>query len=426
MAQDKTIKIRQADSPVTARVKVPGSKSITQRALITAALADGVSTLKDPLESEDTELLRNALSAVGVKINEDGEAWVVTGTGGRINPADDVLYLGNNGTGMRFVASVVALGNGLYRLSGANRMRQRPIEPLLKALNAWGAETKSIEGTGCPPIEVRANRLQGGAAVLSAGQSSQFLSSLLLVGPYTKKEARINLEGPLVSRPYVDITLSVMESFGIKVMEDESGFSIPKGVYRPCEYQVEGDASSASYFWAAAAVTGGRILVENVPESPLQGDAAFADILGEMGCRVEKEPHGIAVEGPKDGRLSPAEIDMKKWPDVVPTLAVVAAFARGTTRIKNIAHLRIKETDRIKATATELTRLGAEVEELPDGLVIHGGRQLHGAGIETYDDHRMAMAFAVAGLKVPGVFIKDPDCVRKSFPSFWDIWMQLT
>jgi 3-phosphoshikimate 1-carboxyvinyltransferase len=409
----------------SAEVRVPGSKSITQRALITAALAGGRSHLVDPLDSEDTRLLRDALTALGTKIKWLGDVWVIDGTGGKIMPCGREVYLGNNGTGIRFLASVAALGEGVYRLAGSKRMEERPIGPLLDALNAWGAKARSINNTGCPPVEIDANGLEGGVARLSAAQSSQFLSSLLLAGPYARTPAIIELVGTMVSRPYVDITLAVMSSFGVNVLEEEGRFFIPQGCYKAMDYQVEGDASSASYFWAAAAVTGGRVNVMNIYEHPLQGDAAFADVLGRMGCNVEKGSKGVTVEGPEDGALMPIEIDMMEMPDVVPTLAVAAAFAKGVTRIKNVAHLRIKETDRIKAVAAGLMRLGARVEELSDGLVIHGGGAMHGASIETYDDHRIAMAFAIAGLRIKGVIIEKPDCVAKSFPSFWGLWKDL-
>ncbi|MGQ9745302.1 MAG: 3-phosphoshikimate 1-carboxyvinyltransferase [Dissulfurimicrobium sp.] len=420
-----SIEIALCPAPFSAEVRVPGSKSVTQRALITAVLAGGRSRLIDPLDSEDTRLLRDALTALGTKIKVLGDVWVIDGTGGKIMPCDRDIYLGNNGTGIRFLASVATLGTGVYRLTGSKRMEERPIGPLLDALNAWGAKARSINNTGCPPVEIEANGLEGGATRLSAAQSSQFLSSLLLVGPYARKPAIIELEGPMVSRPYVNITLAVMSSFGVNVLEEEGRFFIPQACYKAMDYHVEGDASSASYFWAAAAVTGGRVNVMNIYEHPLQGDAAFVDVLGRMGCKVERGPKGVAVEGPEAGALMPIEIDMRDMPDVVPTLAVTAAFANGVTCIKNVAHLRIKETDRIKAVATGLIRLGVKVEELSDGLVIYGGGRLHGASIETYDDHRIAMAFAVAGLRIKGVIIEKPNCVAKSFPSFWDIWKDL-
>ena len=422
-SRDKIIEL-QPKTNLRARVKVPGSKSITQRALVIASLAAGETKLRDPLDSEDTLLLRNALRSLGIPIQDRGQDWTVGGQGGRILPTSQALYLGNNGTGMRFVTSLVALGQGTYRLTGTKRMSERPIAPLLKALEAWGAGARSIEGNGCPPVEIDAHGLNGGETLLSASKSSQYLSSMLLIGPYTRNPARIRLDGPLVSRPYVDLTLAVMAAFGIGVREEGDSFLVPQGTYRAREYLIEGDASSASYFWAAAAVTGGRITVENIPPNSLQGDAVFADILGTMGCSVEKGSGGITVQGPCD-ILRAVEIDMGKWPDLVPSLAVVAAFAKGITVIRNVAHLRIKETDRLKAVAQELSKIGVSVEELEDGLVIRGTRDMHRAIIDTYSDHRMAMAFAVTGLRIPGIKIRDPDCVQKSFPSFWESWQEI-
>jgi len=408
---------------VYAEITVPGSKSITQRALAVAALADGVSRLVGPLDSEDTRLFRNALAELGIAVEETGDVWSVRGAAGGFHAASGDIFMGNNGTGIRFLVSMVALGSGQYLLSGTERMAERPIWPLLEALRSWGADARSVYGTGCPPVRIDARGLSGGETVLSAAKSSQFLSSLLIVAPYTREPARIRLEGPLVSRPYVDLTLAVMASFGAGVKEEAGVFFVPRGRYRAREYHVEGDASSASYFWAAAAVTGGRVTVRNIPEHSLQGDAVFADILGRMGCGVEKGPGGVTVSGPSGGTsLSGLDIDMGEWPDVVPTLAVVAAFAQGRTVIRNVGHLRIKETDRIRAVATELARLGARVEEMPDGLVIDGGMPIGGARVRTYDDHRIAMAFAVAGLRVPGIEIEDPECVKKSFPGFWEVW----
>jgi len=394
--------------------------------MVAAALCDGKSRIKGPLISEDTTLLKQALEKLGAGFEKDGRDYVVRGTGGKINPGPIELYMGNNGTGIRFLTSVVALGHGTYKLSGTRRMGERPIQPLLDALSMWGARAISELGTGCPPVEVVASGLSGGKTLISAKKSSQFLSSLLLVAPYTREPANITLDGPLVSRPYVDLTLSVMEQFGVTVEEKDLCFLVPQNGYRPCSYEVEGDASSASYFFAAAAVTGGKVTVQNIPSKPLQGDAAFVDILQSMGCEVTRDEQGTTVTGPKDGGLRGIEINMSRWPDVVPTLAVVAAFATGQTIITHVEHLRIKETDRIKAVATELSKMGADVEELEDGLVINGGRLLHGARIHTYDDHRIAMSFAVAGLRVPGVKIENPECVQKSFPEFWSVWDNMT
>ncbi len=409
-------------------ISVPGSKSITQRAIVIASLADGESTLDGFLDSEDTRLLRSALSQLGIESIEQGKALKIQGKAGYFSPCSKPLFMGNNGTGIRLLASLVALGNGSYILTGSERMKERPIEPLLDALRKWDVDCHCLEGHASPPVQITGGGLKGGETILSANLSSQFLSSLLLVAPYCREPAVIRLNGTLVSRPYVYITLAVMGEFGINVTiskedSDKDMFVAPQGSYQPRRYQIEGDASSASYFWAAAAVTGAKVTVANIPQNPLQGDARFADILGLMGCMVErKKGQGVSVTGPARGELKSIDIDMKFWPDVVPTLAVVAAFANGATRITNVEHLRLKETDRIRAIATELSRLGVAVEELKDGLIIHGGTPLHSGVIETYDDHRIAMAFAVAGLFVQGLEIKEPECVKKSFPNFWQLW----
>jgi len=304
-------------------------------------------------------------------------------------------------------------------------MEERPARPLLKALTALGVQAESIRGTGCPPVRVVSEGLPGGRVSLSASISSQFLSSLLLASPYASSPVTIAIEGRLVSRPYVDITLKVMSDFGIDVEESGNEFHIPTGCYVARRYSVEADASSASYFFGAAAVTGRAVRVSNLPADPIQGDADFVDILSEMGCTVERSGQGTLVKGPS-GSLSAIDIDMSKWPDVVPTLAVVAAFAKGRTVIRNVAHLRVKETDRIKAVVTELNRIGCTAEELDDGLVVHGGTGvLRPACITTYDDHRIAMCFAIAGLMVPGITFDDPGVVSKSFPDFWERWDRL-
>ena len=406
---------------IDATITVPGSKSLTQRALIAAALAEGSSSLVGALHSEDTEYSSRALVQLGVDIDK-GEEWRVDGRGGKIAPSSQPLYLGNNGTATRFLASVTALGTSTYLIDGDERMRQRPIGPLLSALRGWGVDIRAEAGGDCPPLVIAAKGLAGGRTVLPEGKSSQYLSSLLLVAPYAKTPAFLEVQGPILSKPYVAMTLSVMADFGVFVecAKDFSSFAIPQGSYQGRRYAIEGDASNASYFWAAAAVCGGRVTVSNVPVPSLQGDAMLVPLLGRMGCTVERCGEGLRLIGAE--RLEGITIDMGNMPDVVPTLAVVAAFAHGTTVIENIAHLRIKECDRLSAVARELSRMGARVEERDAALIIHGkgGVDLHGAEIETYSDHRMAMCFAVAGLKVPGVKIKGPECVAKSFPDFWE------
>jgi len=412
-------------NPVTTidtTIAVPGSKSLTQRALIAAALADGSSTLLGPLTSEDTDYTSKALEQMGIKVQKETDCWRVDGAGGRISAPKEEIFLGNNGTATRFLTSVAALGDGVFIIDGEKRMRERPIGPLMEALRGWGVDIRSVMDTGCPPLRITSHGLPGGETILPEGKSSQYLSSLLLVAPYAARPATLEVRGEVLSKPYVAMTLSVMADFGVEVdcNQELTRFVIPQGCYRAREYQIEGDASNASYFWAAAAIIGGRVTVSNVPVPSLQGDAGLLPLLARMGCEISREGGGIMVQGRKE--LEGITVDMGDMPDVVPTLAVVAAFAQGTTVINNIAHLRIKECDRLTAVVTELTKMGARVEERPDSMIIHGdgGAGLHGAVIDTYKDHRMAMSFAVTGLRVPGVRISDEGCVAKSFPDFWE------
>ena len=407
-------------SKVNVTIEVPGSKSITQRALIAAALAEGDSILLGPLASDDTAFTAMALRAMGIEVESQGNEWRVKGGGGRITTPAKEIYLGNNGTATRFLTSVASLGNGVFTITGEKRMEERPIAPLMSALAGWGVDIKSMKGTGCPPLEIRANGIDGGKTLLPEGKSSQYLSSLLLVAPYARQKAELEVVGTLPSKPYVTMTMAVMDSFGIKVKASDSlnRFEIDQGCYQSRDYPIEGDASGASYFFVAAAITGGTVTVANVPRESLQGDTALVGMLEKMGCRIDYDK-GITVTGPRD--LKGIEVDMGDCPDVAPTLAVAAAMARGRTVIRNVAHLRIKECDRLHAMATELSKLGVRLEEGPDELMIDGvgPEGLHGADIDTYDDHRIAMCFGVAGLVVPGIRIQNEGCVAKSFPDFW-------
>ncbi len=416
---------------IDAQIEVPGSKSLTQRALIAAALASGKSELIGPLSSEDTHYTISALRSMGINIDDhDPDHWVVNGTGGVIRqsqPRQDI-FLGNNGTATRFLTSVAALGHGDFRITGDERMSERPIAPLMKALHGWDASISCEKVVDCPPLFIKASGLSGGKTTLPEGKSSQYLSSLLLVAPYAKKEAELEVDGVVLSRPYVEMTLAVMSSFGIHVEAamDLKSFLIPKGIYKGQRYKIEGDASGASYFWAAAAISGGRVTVSNVPVPSLQGDAGLVPLLARMGCEVTKQGDGITVQGPE--QLTGIEVDMGNMPDVAPTLAVVAAFAKGKSIIYNIEHLRIKECDRLSAMVTELGKMGVTVEEEQDRMIIHGssgGENLHGAAIETYNDHRIAMCFGVAGLRVAGVKVHGEECVVKSFPDFWQRFAKL-
>ena len=403
-----------------ASVTVPGSKSLTHRMFIAAALSDGPCTVENALDSEDTRLTLHALGRMGIASQRSGGTVAVSGTGGAFSPCSEPIDLGNSGTSMRLMTAVAALGPGPYTLTGTARMRQRPIQDLLDALNRMGVRARSTTGTGCPPVEVRGGGVRGGRVPVDCSVSSQFLSALLLIAPRTTEGLTLEVTGGPVSKPYVDLTVEVLERFGVRV--DRSGytrFRVDGGQsLRPGAYTVEPDLSQAGYFWAAAAVSGARITVRGIGAGSRQGDIGFLRVLESMGCRVFRDPDGIAVAG---GPLTAVTVDMADMPDLVPTLAVVAAFARGITVIRNVGHLAVKESDRLTAVAAELSKMGIDVRHTGDGLAITGGAP-GGAVIHTYDDHRMAMSFAVAGLRVPGVVIRDPGCVAKSFPDFWEVF----
>lgn len=401
-----------------ATLNLPGSKSYTHRALIAAALAEGESALHNALRSEDTELTAQALVKLGAAIDWQDNTVLVRGIGGRLAPVDDPIYLGNSGTSMRFLTAVATLGQGEYRLTGTPRLCQRPMGELLAALKQLGGKVASVTGRGFPPIIVTGG-IAGGRTRLTGEVSSQYLSALLLIAPLTDLGVEIEVTGDLVSRPYVDLTLDVQAAFGIShFRRGYRYFQVPGDqMYQNRDYHIDADASSASYFWAAAALTGGRVTVANINMETSQGDVDFVSVLARMGCHIESTQAGLTVEGRP---LTGIQVDMSAMPDLVPTLAVVAAFAQGETIISGVSHLRHKESDRLAAVAAELTKMGAPVQETEDGLRILGGGPLRGAEIQTYDDHRIAMSFAVAGLKVPGVVIDDPDCVSKSFPEFWE------
>ena len=417
----------QTRSSIDATVRIPGSKSITHRALITASLAKGESALEEFLACEDTLCTVNGLQELGVDISIKGEHARVQGIGGEFPSAGrgTEIFLGNSGTSYRFLLSTIALARGEYTLTGTPRMHARPIGDLVSALNELGVEASCIEKGGFPPVCVKAKGIRGGKVEIAGDKSSQYVSSLLLAAPYAEKDVEIQVTGGLVSQPYVDVTLDVMKSFGIPVNRDGYRyFKVYSGQrYRPRRFRIDGDISTASYFWAAAAVTGGKIKTENIhPQTTKQGDIALLDVMEEMGCRIEKKAGSVVIQG---GALSGIEVDMGDMPDMVPTLAAIALFARGRTTIRNVSHLRLKESDRLRAIATEWHRLGGQIEELPDGLVIHGGGPLSGTVVEAHDDHRIAMSLAVVGLRIPGIRIRGEDCVNKSFPGFWELWYGL-
>jgi 3-phosphoshikimate 1-carboxyvinyltransferase len=417
------LKIINCKERIEATLTLPGSKSLTHRALIAAALAAGDSRLTNALKAEDTELTAGGLARLGAGIDWQGSTVRVRGTGGRLAPVAEPLYLGNSGTSMRFLTALTALGQGKYVLTGSPRLCQRPMGDLLAALAQLGVAAVSENADDCPPILVTAGGLAGGRARLSGAVSSQFLSALLFLAPRAPREVEIEVTGELVSRPYVDLTLEVLGDFAISYYrEGYRYFRLPGGqCYQPCDYEIEADASSASYFWAAAALTGGRATIANLWPNSFQGDLGFLQVLSRLGCRVSASPGGLTVEG---APLKGIRADMANMPDLVPTLAVLAAFAQGETVITGVPHLRHKESDRLAALAAELRKMGIAARETADGLIIPGGRP-RGAEIDPHQDHRLAMSFAVAGLKAPGTRIKDPDCVTKSFPDFWEFFEKL-
>lgn len=406
----------------SARINIPGSKSYTHRALIAASLAEGESFLTNALRSEDTIYTAQGLEKMGIKVTWENDGVRVEGKGGFLKKGEEEIYLGNSGTSMRFLTALAALREGQTYLDGSERMRSRPMGELLSALTMLKVKAYAVKNNGCPPIVVKSQGLAGGKVVIKGTESSQFLSSLLLISPYSQKDMTIEVAGALASKPYIDMTREVMSAFGVKVEGDLPFFFIPRGQrYLPQNYLIEGDASNASYFWAAAAITKGKMEVNNLRLDSAQGDLKFLNLLKRMGCQITPRQKGIEVQG---GPLKGIKADMNSMPDVVPTLAVVAAFAAGETTIYNIGHLRFKESDRLKAVATELSKMGIKVEEGPDWLKILGG-QPHGTEIETYQDHRLAMSFAMAGLVIPGVKIKGEECVAKSFPGFWEKLQEL-
>ena len=416
------IEIQPIQKPINATVAVPGSKSYTNRALLIAALAEGRSRLTGALFSDDTHYMSEALRKLGVEIEADeaGCTFEVVGNGGRIPVDHAELYIGNAGTAARPLVSYVALGNGEFIIDGDAPMRRsRPISDLLDALKQLDVDVRSKFNNNFLPLIVRANGLKGGKTRLDSSKSSQFLTSLMLVAPYAEKGITIEVVGEMKT-PYIDITISVMNAFGVDVTHDRyQSFYIEGGQrYQPREYAVEPDASNASYFFAAAAVTGGYVRVTNLSPDSAQGDVQFVNVLEQMGCQVKRCGDAIEIIG-RD-RLTGIDLDMKAISDTSLTLAAIAPFAEGPVTIRNIEHTRYQETDRIHAMVTELRKLGVSVIEHQDGVEISPA-QIKPAEIETYEDHRVAMSFSLIGLKAPGIRIKDPGCVSKTFPTFFDV-----
>ncbi|RIK47289.1 MAG: 3-phosphoshikimate 1-carboxyvinyltransferase [Chloroflexi bacterium] len=420
------LEVPPAGGPVRAAVSLPGSKSYTNRALPIAALARGTSRLLGALDSDDTRYMVDALRSLGIGISADWQAGelCVTGCDGALPATSADLFLGNSGTSMRFLAALVALGHGTYRLDGTERMRERPLGPLIDGLISLGVGIRAERQPGCPPIVVTTDGLPGGRITMPGDVSSQYFSALAMVLPYATGEIVVEVAGDLVSKPYIDMTADTMRAFGVTLhYVGYQTLSVEPGQrYVGREYAIEPDASAASYFFALAAVTGGEVTVERLPPTTRQGDIHFVDVLETMGCVVERRPDAITVRGPR--QLHGADIDMNAISDTVQTLAAIAPFADSPVNIRNVRHIRFKETDRIAAVATELRRMAVPVDERDDGLTIYPA-QPQPADICTYDDHRMAMSFALTGSKAPGIRIVDPGCVSKTVPGYWDLLLPL-
>jgi 3-phosphoshikimate 1-carboxyvinyltransferase len=406
---------------LSASVRVPGSKSLTNRALLIAALADGTTTLTNALFSDDSRYFANALQTLGfdVKLDPDRAEMTITGLGGRIPDKQAKLFIGNAGTAARFLSAFLTLGHGEYILDGDARMRERPIGDLVEALKQLGAtlETKN----SCPPVKISASGLLGGKTMVAGNISSQFLSALLMVVPYAQSPVEIEVITALNSKPYVDMTLSIMQDFGVEVQRDGyQFFKIPIMHYvSRITYPVESDASAASYFFAAPVICGGTVTVENISRKSIQGDIAFLDVLEKMGCEVQENDNSITVY--RQSSIVGVDIDMRDIPDTAQTLAAIVPFASTPTRIRGIASARVKETDRVAATCAELKRLGVKVDEHEDGMTIYPCDKIQPTTIHTYNDHRMAMAFSLIGLRIPGITVENPDCVSKTFPNYFDV-----
>jgi len=416
-----SLPIKSITHPLNATVRVPGSKSLTNRALLISALAHGKTRLTNALFSDDSRYFANALQTLGfdVQLNEANSEMIVIGLGGEIPSSKAEIFIGNSGTSVRFLSAFLTLGRGEYVLDGEPRMRERPIGDLVEALTQLGANLSTVNN--CPPVQIDASGLSGGGTTIAGNISSQFLSALLMVAPYAQSEIEISLSTELNSKPYVDMTIAIMKEFGVEIeREGYERFIIHPSRYTPLStYAIESDASAASYFFAAPAICGGTVRVENISRNSVQGDVAFLDVLSQMGCEITEGDNYIEVTGTSS--LQGVDVDMRDIPDTAQTLAAIAPFADSPTRIRGIASARAKETDRVSATCTELKRLGVQVEEHEDGMTIHPCETFKPSNVQTYNDHRMAMSFALIGLRVDGVTIENPSCVSKTFPKYFEV-----
>lgn len=412
---------------VEGQVTLPGSKSLSNRALLLASLAAGTTRISNLLVSDDVERMREALEALGVAldVSEDATRATVTGQAGRIQTEERVhrLYLGNAGTAFRPLTAALCLSRGVFELEGEPRMHERPIEHLVTALRDLGARIEYTGREGYPPLRITGGDLDGGMISIPGNISSQFLTSILMTAPLARAPIEIRVIGEQVSKPYIEITLDAMRRFGVEVAhQDLQQFRVPTGSYTsPGDFLVEGDASSATYFLAAGAIKGGPVRVQGVGSESVQGDVAFTKVLEAMGARIDMGRDWIEVRGP-DGKLNPFDMDLNAIPDAAMTAAATALFADGTSIIRNVYNLRVKETDRIQALARELRKLGAEVDAGNDYLKITPPDRLKPASIDTYDDHRMAMSLSLAALGEADIEMRDPECVTKTFPEYFEVF----
>jgi 3-phosphoshikimate 1-carboxyvinyltransferase len=415
-----SLAIKPINHPLHASVRIPGSKSLTNRALLIASLANGKTCLTNALFSDDSRYFAGAMQTLGfnIQLDEPNSKIIINGLGGKIPVRKAELFIGNAGTAARFLSAFLTLAFGEYTIDGEPRMRERPINDLVSALSQLGAKIETTNN--CPPVKISASGLPGGKVKISGEISSQFVSALLMVAPYAQSPVEIEVTD-LNSKPFVDMTLSTMLDFGVEIQRNAyHSFRIPNKKYKSIiTYAIESDATAASYFFAAPALCGGTVKIENISRDSKQGDIAFIDILQQMGCEVSEDDNCISVSGTAE--LRGIDIDMRDIPDTAQTLSALAPFASSVTNIRGIASARVKETDRVHATCFELARLGVQVEEHHDGLTIHPCKKFIPATIRTYNDHRMAMAFSLIGLRVPGVAIENPECVSKTFPDFFEV-----
>ena len=426
-------KVHKMNRPVDWLVEVPGSKSMTNRALLMAALADGTTTLKGVLFSDDSRNFLGSLQSLGfeVAIDEQGKVVTVTGLNGRIPVNEGEIYVGSAGTAARFLTAMLAMAEGTFVVNASEQMKKRPMKPLFDVLERMGAEIRCLEEEGFLPVRIKgiSGRLPADEMCclqLDISKSTQFLSALMLVSPMVKQGLHIEITSERKDGAYIRITRKMMEQLGAKVDFDGTSYTMRgRNSYTPGCYQIEPDVSAACYFYAAAALTGGRTVVKNVTWACMQGDLMFIRLLEQMGCKVSETPDGIEVQGALGGRLKGITVDMKDFSDQTMTLAAIAPYADGIVRIENIGHIRLQESDRIHAVATELTRMGIRCEEEEDAITIYPGEP-RPAVVQTYDDHRMAMAFALTGLRAEGIEIADPMCCRKTFETYFEVLDSLT